>query len=150
MVGSRATWGPRALGYLIDFVLPGVAIGIIGGILGAASDTLGTLFNLLADLALLAWAVYNYGYKQGTTGYTLGKGIVGIKLVDATTGQPVGFGLAVARYFVHILDALPCFIGFLWPLWDANRETFADKVLKQAVVTAPKVDPRSFVPDQLK
>jgi uncharacterized RDD family membrane protein YckC len=50
------------------------------------------------------------------------------------TGQPVGVGLAIGRYFVHILDALPCYLGFLWPLWDSKRQTFADKILSTVVV----------------
>lgn len=148
--GVPASWIQRVLAYLIDAFAPAIVIfvvtGILGGILGAISGALGTLVSLLAPLALLGWLVYNYGVLQGRTGYSVGKGIIGIRLVDAATGQPVGPGMAIARWFVHILDALPCYIGYLWPLWDERRETFADKVLKHAVVTAPKVDPRTPVP----
>lgn len=126
----RATWGPRALGYVIDVLAPS----LLAGILNSIDSTLG----LIAYLALIAWLIYNYGVKQGQTGYTVGKGIAGIRLVSQETGQPVGVGLAIARYFVHILDALPCYLGFLWPLWDKRHETFADKILKHAVVVAPK------------
>jgi uncharacterized RDD family membrane protein YckC len=75
--------------------------------------------------------------RQGETGYTLGKGVIGIKLVSEQTGQPVGVGMAIARYFVHILDGF-CFIGYLWPLWDAKKQTFADKILTQIVIKAPQ------------
>ena len=126
-----AQWPQRALAWLIDNG-PFIVLSII---LGAA---LGNGGRLLGDLIYIGWLVYNYGVQQGTTGYTWGKGIVGIKLISEETGQPVGTGLAVARYFVHILDALPCLIGFLWPLWDSKRQTFADKILNQVVITAPK------------
>ena len=51
-------------------------------------------------------------------------------------GQPVGFGLAIGRQFLHILDSLPFYIGYLWPLWDERRQTFADKVADTVVVQA--------------
>jgi len=35
---------------------------------------------------------------------------------------------------LHILDALPLFLGFLWPIWDAKKQTFADKIIKSVVV----------------
>lgn len=146
--GTPAEWPQRALAYLIDIVPVFVVIivgVILGAILGQIAGALGSLVMMLGYLAGLGFVIYNYGVKQGTTGYTVGKAIVGLKLVDANTGQPVGTGLAVARYFVHIVDAIPCYIGFLWPLWDAKKETFADKILTHAVVVAPKVDPKELL-----
>ena len=63
------------------------------------------------------------------------KKIAGTRLILEATGAPPGGGLGVGRYFVHILDAIPCYVGFLWPLWDSKRQTFADKILKTVVVT---------------
>jgi len=146
--GRPASWGQRALAYLVDAFAPAIAVYTVAGILGGVSDALGTLLGLLAPMALVGWLVYDYGVIQGRTGYTVGKGIVGIRLVDVATGGPVGTGTSIARWFVHIVDAVPCYIGFLWPLWDERRETFADKILKHAVVTAPKVDPRTLLPGQ--
>jgi len=50
------------------------------------------------------------------------------------TGRPIG-GMAFVRDLTHILDSLACYLGWLWPLWDAKRQTFADKLIK-TVVTA--------------
>jgi uncharacterized RDD family membrane protein YckC len=126
-----AEWPQRLLAWLIDYVPAIVVYFLLAAVLHTAGIFLGALI-------VLGWAVYNYGMQQGETGYTLGKGIVGIKLVSEETGQPVGVGMAIARYFVHILDAIPCYIGFLWPLWDAKKQTFADKILTQIVIVAPK------------
>jgi len=37
---------------------------------------------------------------------------------------------------VHIVDGLSLFIGYLWPLWDKKRQTFADKIMSTVVVSA--------------
>lgn len=131
-----ASWGQRALAYVID---SGVGLGIwigaviLGGVLGAVSDVLGTLVVFAGWLANLAW----FGYilvQQGKTGQTFGKQRMGIRLIGEETGQPVGVGMSIGRYFVHIVDALPCYLGFLFPLWDVKRQTFADKILRTIVV----------------
>lgn len=42
--------------------------------------------------------------------------------------------MAVVRGIAHVLDALPILLGFLWPLWDAKKQTFADKVCGTLVI----------------
>jgi len=82
----------------------------------------------LALLVGSAYLVWNYGYRQGTTGSSIGKSVIKFKVVSENTGQPVGFGMSVLRQTVHIIDLTICGIGFLFPLWDAKRQTLADKV----------------------
>jgi hypothetical protein len=47
------------------------------------------------------------------------------------TGQA---GMALARDSCHILDSFACYIGWLFPLCDAKRQTFADKIVSTAVI----------------
>ena len=82
--------------------------------------------------------MWNYCLKQGRTGYTVGKGVLGIKLIKQDTGQPMGAGLSFVRQLAHIVDAIPCYLGYLWPLWDAKRQTFADKIMGTVVIEQPK------------
>ena len=56
------------------------------------------------------------------------------RLISERTGEPIGGGLAFARDICHILDSLACYIGWLFPLWDAKRQTFADKIVSTVVV----------------
>jgi uncharacterized RDD family membrane protein YckC len=84
-------------------------------------------------LVLLGFGLWNFGYLQGTTGQSLGRWVASTKLVGIETGQPVGFGRAVARQLCHVLELG---IGFLWPLWDGKRQTFADKIIRTVVVYA--------------
>jgi uncharacterized RDD family membrane protein YckC len=50
-------------------------------------------------------------------------------VVSEQTGQPIGFGLSVLRQIAHAIDAVICYVGYLFPLWDAKRQTIADKIL---------------------
>ena len=47
---------------------------------------------------------------------------------------PIGFGMSIVRQIAHIVDGLVCYIGYLWPLWDAKRQTFADKIMTTVCV----------------
>ncbi|GAB3036474.1 RDD family protein [Mycobacterium bourgelatii] len=139
-------WVTRVLAALIDGVPIAVVVGI-GQIISTLLTTtrhyesygysydvsepsiFGILLSWLLNLAALAYVVWNFGYKQGTTGSSIGKGIMKFKVVSEATGQPLGFGMSLVRQLAHIADGLACYIGYLWPLWDAKRQTFADKIM---------------------
>ena len=151
-----AHWGKRVGAYLIDalitiplmvpyFIAAGMAAGSaeIDPVTGEMTMSNGTsgmavILMLLTVVLTLAYFVWNYCIKQGKTGYTIGKGVLGIKLVKAETGQPIGAGMSFVRYLAHFLDSIPCYIGYLWPLWDDKRQTFADKVIGTYVIDQPK------------
>jgi uncharacterized RDD family membrane protein YckC len=122
-----AGWGQRVGSACIDYVIP--------GIIASSFRLVSTPLYALLSLATLAWAIYN-SYQGGSTGQSVGKKLLGIRLVRANDGQVIGGGLGIGRYFLHILDALPCLIGYLWPLWDAKKQTFADKIVGSIVIKA--------------
>ena len=95
---------------------------------------IGQLAQWLGTLVGLAYLIWDYGYRQGTTGSSLGKSVMKVKVVSETTGQPIGFGMSVVRQVAHIVDAIICYIGFLFPLWDAKRQTLADKIMTTVVL----------------
>ena len=128
-----AEWPKRAGAFLIDWIGPFIAVVIVGTILGAISDVLGTLVFIFGYLAALAWAFYN-AYLAGQTGQSYGMQQFKIRLLREQDGQPVGGGMGIARAFVHIIDGIPCYIGWLWPLWDQKKQTFTDKVLTHVVI----------------
>ena len=120
-----ASWGLRVYAALIDFVGPF----IVAGIFIQISRPLGWILWFAA----LAWSLYN-AYQGGETGQSTGKKIAGTRLAREADGQNVGGGMGIGRYFVHIVDSLACYLGWLWPIWDSKRQTFADKILKTVVV----------------
>ena len=42
-------------------------------------------------------------------------------------------GQTFLRQLCHYLDGA-VYIGYLWPLWDPMRQTFADKLMKTVVI----------------
>jgi uncharacterized RDD family membrane protein YckC len=125
---AYASWGQRVLGALIDYVV----LGVLAVILIIAHAP---IIGLLVDLVAIVWALYN-AYQGGSTGQSYGKKIAGIRLLREANGQPIGGGLGIGRYFLHIIDGIPCYIGYLWPLWDSKKQTFADKIVGSVVIKA--------------
>jgi uncharacterized RDD family membrane protein YckC len=89
------------------------------------------LIDGVAYLGLIGFAIWNSGYLQGATGCSIGRRVAGTKLIAVQTGQPVGFRRALVRQTCHVLNIG---IGYLWPLRDRKRQTFADKICGTVVV----------------
>jgi uncharacterized RDD family membrane protein YckC len=126
---SYANWGQRFLGTLVDMLVFAVPY-ILAGI-GAANDIPAlAIIGYLIVIGLAIWLLI----MEGRTGQTLGKKALGIRLVRESDGQPLGVGMAFVRRLAHFLDTLACYLGWLWPAWDAKRQTFADKVCSSIVI----------------
>jgi uncharacterized RDD family membrane protein YckC len=94
----------------------------------------GFLALFLGWVATFAFSLWNRTFRQGRTGQSLGKQAMRLRLVKEQTLAPTGPGLAFLRDLAHNLDSA-AYIGYLWPLWDAKRQTFADKICTTYVVT---------------
>ena len=124
---AYANWGQRVGAYLIDYV-PIFVIELIAAIFHNLA------ISFLFLLASLGWWIYNRCIQAGRTGQSLGKKTIHLRLLSEKTGEPIGAGMAFARDICHILDSLACYIGWLFPLWDAKRQTFADKIVSTVVI----------------
>lgn len=94
---------------------------------------------LVVGVVLLAAAVLGifaiYVRALGRTGSTWGRTIVGVRVVDFDTHEPIGIPRAIGRtLFENIISANILYLGYLWMLWDKNRQTWHDKVTKSTVV----------------
>jgi uncharacterized RDD family membrane protein YckC len=102
------------------------------GVFVSCTSTITTLVLLtwlITGLLELAYFIWNYGYRQGTTGSSIGKSVLKFKVVGEVTAQPIGFGMSIVRQIAHFVDAIIFYIGFLFPLWDAKGQTLADKIM---------------------
>lgn len=136
-----AGWWRRIASALIDglvLLLAALPILVLAGVSGELDATedgsiQGGLFTALAYLAGFSAGVYNL-VRQGRTGQTLGKSAVGTRLLKDADGTPVGAGRSILRYVLHLVDQIPLYLGYLWPLWDRKKQTFADKIMSTVVV----------------
>jgi uncharacterized RDD family membrane protein YckC len=122
---SLAGFGARTISFAIDYVAPLTVLNLLLS-LGVTTGS-----TIVGCLTLLGFAIWNSGYLQGTTGQSLGRRAAKTKLVNAETGRLTGFGPAVVRQICHGLEFG---IGYLWPLWDGKRQTFADKIVRTVVI----------------
>ncbi len=142
-----ATWGQRFLAYLIDaliITIPMFILFIIGIILittGADTQTgelgagggFGIVVYILAALAGIAFQFWNLGWRQGTTGESIGKSRIGIAVIRTDGSGYLGGGNGLVRALLHgVLGA--CFLNFLWPQWDDKNQTWTDMILNTLVV----------------
>ena len=159
--GRVTNFGDRILPSIIDslLILLGFIPMIIGVIVMAASSTtsgydeygnyesggpsgagLGIgLLLIFGGLALMLglW-IWNRIIRMGRTGQSVGKKMFNQKLINTTTGQPIGPGQAFVRELIAGLANQIFYLSYLWMLWDPNRQTLGDMVAKSTVIHVPK------------
>jgi uncharacterized RDD family membrane protein YckC len=138
--GPLANWGPRVLAFLIDILIILVA-DIVFIVLAAIVHP---LVFLLWIVGLLGWLFM--AWQVGETGQSPGMRVIGLKCVQNQTGQVLGFGMGVVRGLANIINSIICYIGWLFPLWDNQRQTVADKIMSTYVVDVPKQEFSLFPP----
>lgn len=79
--------------------------------------------SILVAAALMTMA--NRVVLPALFGHGMGRALLGIAVVRAD-GSPPGIGRLMVRELAHLLDTVSVFVGWLWPLWDSRRRTFAD------------------------
>jgi len=145
---AYASWFRRALAAVVDVIPPAIIVGVGVGILLGTKQTYcadyyeGSCYwyvhafsgggrvavGVAAGLALL-YVIWNWGYRQGRRGSTLGKALLKFEVIGEKNGQRIGFVRSVVRQVLHVIDAIALGIGLVLPLWDAKRQTLADKIM---------------------
>ena len=125
--GPRADFWYRLGGFLIDFVVLYV-IGLVIGLVFSGNLVSQILISLAAGIA---YSVYFIGSGSGQTP---GMRLLSIRAVDARTGGRIDYGKAFVRYLVALGSGLACYLGYLWMLWDPEKQTWHDKASKTYVV----------------
>jgi uncharacterized RDD family membrane protein YckC len=162
----------------VALFLDGLILGVIGLVVGLLFGG-GTGFNFLNfntttptlnTGAYLAYSVLTtaiqmgyYIYFYSTTGQTLGKKVMGVRVIrrdqrplDIQTGvrrMAIGIGLGVLGMLITAINSSTASAGalgifgllalglslinlldYLWPLWDRERQTLHDKIANTVVV----------------
>jgi len=125
-VGPRATFGQRLGAYLIDIVVTNVVVYILTSFMKSGGASL--LLSFLISLGYFAV------FEGSGSGQTVGKLLLGIRVVDFETGSHISYGRAFARNIGRWLSGLVFLLGYLWMLWDRDRQTWHDKIASTTVV----------------
>lgn len=154
-VGQLAGFGARLGAFIVDWLIIAVPwfIGFmvlvailprgdleactIGGQPGICEPLTGASTGILAlfGLGYAGFFIFYWlGKLIGETGLTPGRKAANIKVVDKLTGAPIGMGRGIGRgLFAGIISSI-CFIGYLWMLWDKDKQTLHDKVSNAVVI----------------
>lgn len=123
--------GPRA-GFWLRFaavVIDAIVLGIVTVPLQLALDP-----ALYYALAIPLGVAYYVLLEGGAKGQTVGKMAVGIRVYDLAGGGSIGYGRAFMRYVGRILSGMVVLLGYLWMLWDKEKQTWHDKFAGSVVV----------------
>ena len=85
----------------------------------------------------LVYVVLFWKYKSATPG----KMMMGISIVDATTGGNPSTARLVVRYLGYYVCILTLFIGFIWIAFDKRKQGFHDKLANTVVIMTPPRQP---------
>lgn len=130
----------RVAAALIDSLLAALILGpILWAIYGKE------YFNSEALLAgpmdfLLTWVlpalavILFWIYKSATPG----KMALGLRIVDARTGNVPTTGQCIGRYFGYYVSLLPLGVGILWVAFDERKQGFHDKLAGTVVLRPAK------------
>jgi uncharacterized RDD family membrane protein YckC len=125
-VEPRATFGQRLGAYAVDIVITNVVIFILGSFVRETGPSLFLSFAIgLGYFSLL---------EGSGSGQTVGKRVLGIRVVDFETGAPITYARAFARNAGRWLSGIALLLGYFWMLWDRDRQTWHDKIASTTVV----------------
>ena len=157
--GPVAGFGSRAVALLIDTLL--TLIGLVPMVLGLVMLVLGApetddygysidgttdggqlvaggLLLALGILLIIGIQVWNRIFRMGRTGQSIGKKVMGLRLINEQTGLPIGAMQSFLRELLGGIVNQIFYLSYLWMLWDDNKQTLADKAVHSTVIEVPK------------
>jgi Mce-associated membrane protein len=142
-----ASWPARAGALCLDVLLGVGVLAVLAPLVVSApqSDWLWWVYTVSAAVIVLL-ILANRWLLPTVTGWSVGRAVCGIRVVQRGDGATAGFVRLMIRDLAHLLDTAALFIGWLWPLWDSRNRTFADLLLRTEVRRAdrPARDMRRF------
>jgi hypothetical protein len=120
--------------------------------LGANLIDLVVLYSLLqftgiTRILVPAWVLYRFGMYIWRSA-TLGEIVLNLRVEKLDGGNLINdYGTAMVRALASLLSLLPLGLGFLWILFDPQRQTWHDKISGSVVMpVAPRSEPRNLSP----
>lgn len=119
---EKTHFGWRFLAAFIDLILMGI---IAKGLFARPK---------LPFVAVIIYFIGLWTWKSAS----LGKMIVGLKIVDKDTHNNISFKQSIIRFLGYIISLLPLGLGFFWMIWDKEKQGWHDKLAKTFVLKKKK------------
>ena len=127
-------WCRRAASYILRIILPTSLLSqLIDSVLYGRSSIDGTTGIWINCVSIIIVCVISACSTRN--GQTWSHHFLGLQVVDQYSNLPISGVRMGLREIAHCVDFVPCFIGFLWPLWDTKGQTFADKIMRTTIIS---------------
>jgi uncharacterized RDD family membrane protein YckC len=132
---------------IINVVAWGVAAVVAVGLsVLKVPDEVVTVLAVIGTVIAIGWSVAYFAFFWSSTGQTPGNRALGIRVVEARSGEPPHATRAVLRVLALPLSAIPLCAGFLMILVDARRRALHDVLVGTVVVYVRETEPAATHP----
>jgi len=126
----------RVGAYFIDLVVLIIPILLISFLFRSVAFAAAEIVEIIdAILPLIVWWVYTAVLHSSKWQATIGKKVVGLKVVDEN-GNRISFTRATGRYFAEFLSALILGIGYMMVGWTQKKQGLHDMIAATYVMKA--------------
>lgn len=135
---EKAGFLRRAVAFIIDIFIIGaldaIVLALSGGAMAFDANGVPIVSPVVAAIDFLIFVVYFLAFWT-LYGATPGKMIQGLKVIstDAQKEQ-FGLGTSVVRLIGYVISWVVFLLGFLWIIWDKDKQGWHDKMAKTYVV----------------
>lgn len=146
---ARVADGLLALLYTMPFIIGGIFLVVVSlrdctsttvdGVteLNCSGDQIDALPLVLGIVALVVGLVFNAVlYVRWIAKFGAGPLArrLGVKVVCQRTLQPIGYPRSIGRFFGQYISTWIFYLGYLWMLWDKDKQTWHDKMVNSIVI----------------
>jgi uncharacterized RDD family membrane protein YckC len=124
--GPRAGFGIRLGAFLLDGLIVGIPLNLVLFFID--------VFAIRQSLSFVVGIAYSVYFIGSPSGQTVAMKLCNIRAIDAQTAGQIEYGTALVRHLVSFVSGLACLVGYLWMLWDPEKQTWHDKVANTFVV----------------
>lgn len=130
--------GRRILATIVDAIIFSIFFSVLALLFGGASTEGGSVAFSLGGIGSLVYIVGIFAYylfMEGYLGQTVGKMLLGIKVVREDTGEVPGLGAAALRTVLRIIDGMFAYaVAFVSVLATQKNRRLGDMVANTLVV----------------
>jgi uncharacterized RDD family membrane protein YckC len=138
--GQLVGFWSRFVATIIDGFIVGIPTGIVTAMLSLSLVTTNFQFKVFPEypfnwaIGMAFWGLYAWLCYSNLNGNTIGKKVMNIKLINPDGTKP-GLQTFLLHYTIgYFLNGLIMALGFLWVVFDNQKQTWGQKLFKDMTV----------------